>query len=134
MIPECSVTKANKQSKRAEAETIEISGNILEYIVAILAIAVSVLVPLYLKNGYHGVGDCKYELYRGIMIAGLSITAVFLVIFWLMSNFKIKDTLSVLDGFVLAFSILMIISAIAGGNFKECINGYNGWYMGIYYG
>lgn len=123
--------KANKQSKQAEAETIEISGNILEYIVAILAIAVSVLVPLYLKNGYHGVGDCKYELYRGIMIAGLSITAVFLVIFWLMSNFKIKDALSVLDGFVLAFSILMIISAIAGGNFKECINGYNGWYMGI---
>ncbi len=123
--------KANKQSKQAEAETIEISGNILEYIVAILAIAVSVLVPLYLKNGYHGVGDCKYELYRGIMIAGLSITAVFLVIFWLMSNFKIKDNLSVLDGFILAFSILMIISAIAGGNFKECINGYNGWYMGI---
>lgn len=123
--------KANKQSKQAEAETIEISRNILEYIVAILVIAVAVLVPLYLKNGYHGVGDCKYELYRGIMIAGLSITAVFLVIFWLISNFKIKDTISVLDGFILAFSILMIISAIAGGNFKECINGYNGWYMGI---
>ena len=61
--------KANKQSKQAEAETIEISRNILEYIVAILVIAVVVLVPLYLKNGYHGVGDCKYELYRGIMIA-----------------------------------------------------------------
>lgn len=123
--------KKAKRAKKDENSIADIAKSLVEYAVAVFVIAIAILVPLYLKDGYHGVGDCKYELYRNIMIIGLIVTGIFLLIYWLMSSFVIKDKLSLTDAFVLAFALMVFISAIAGGNFKDCIKGYSGWYMGI---
>ena len=113
--------KKTKRAKKDENGIADIAKSLVEYAVAVFVIAIAILVPLYLKDGYHGVGDCKYELYRNIMIIGLIVTGIFLLIYWLMSSFVIKDKLSLTDAFVLAFALMVFISAIAGGNFKDCI-------------
>ena len=72
--------KANK-TKKKDNNTADIAKSLVEYAVAVFVIAIAILVPLYLKDGYHGVGDCKYELYRNIMIIGLIVTGIFLLIY-----------------------------------------------------
>ena len=134
----------NKKAKK-ENRALEIARALLEYTVMALGIALCVLVPLYLKDGYHGVGDCKYELYKWIMIFGCIIVAFACVLYFCQGGLtKINDgktddgltvnescRLCTTDYFVFAFLIFTLISALAGGNFKDCIAGYNGWYMGI---
>lgn len=146
----------NKKAKK-ENRALEIARALLEYTVMALGIALCVLVPLYLKDGYHGVGDCKYELYKWIMIFGCIVVAFACVLYFCQGGLtagrytagnvtgkKINDKktdggltvngscrLCTTDYFVFAFLVFTLISALAGGNFKDCIAGYNGWYMGI---
>lgn len=137
---------------------MEIARTVLEYTVMALGIALCVLVPLYLKDGYHGVGDCKYELYKWIMIIGTIAVAFMSIIYFCQGGlFPHKDTktptiqnvrnaknhiekqteekdsnrLHPTDLFVFAFLFFALLSALVGGNFSACVTGYDGWYMGI---
>lgn len=121
-------TEENKKQENAGAAVVK---NIIEYVLAIVGIAICVLVPLYLKDGYHSVGTVKYELYQWIMIIGLISLAVLTVIYWMLLSREEKRKVSLTDWCVLAFLILAFASAIAGGNFKYCIQGYTGWNMGL---
>lgn len=123
---------AKKNSKK-ENTGLEIACGVLEYAIMSIGIAISVLVPLYLKDGYHGVGDCKYELYKWIMIPGTIVVFFFLVLCLCQGGFSSfwQKKFHITDKFVVAFLFFTIVSAIAGGNFGACITGYKGWYMGI---
>ncbi|MBQ1171890.1 MAG: O-antigen ligase family protein [Lachnospiraceae bacterium] len=150
--------KDNKKAKMKENAGLVIARNVLEYTVMALGIALCVLVPLYLKNGYHGVGDCKYELYKWIIITGTIAVAFMSIIYFCQGGFvTVKDTnipktqnrnnaknefeiqtdkpdsnkLQPTDLFVFAFLFFALLSALVGGNFSACIVGYDGWYMGI---
>lgn len=123
--------------------SLEIARACLEYAVVVWGIALAVLVPLYLKDGYHGVGDCKYELYKWLMIIGVVVLAFLLLLYFCQGGLvpytdkisgtatKTANKLLPTDIFVLAFLGFAILAAVVGGNFSACIKGYNGWYMGI---
>ena len=124
------IKKTAAREANAGAEAVR---GIIEYVLAIVGITLCVMVPLYLKNGYHNVGTVKYELYQWIMIVGLLILVLFMAVYCMMlsgisiDRRKICNT----DWCVLVFLVLAFIAAVGGGNFKECIKGYNGWYMGL---
>lgn len=121
-------TAGQKTNTGAEA-----ARGIIEYVLAIVGITLCVMVPLYLKDGYHNVGTVKYELYQWIMIVGFISLAILMAVYCMMLNGISIDRRKLFntDWCVLAFLALAFIAAVWGGNFKECIKGYNGWYMGL---
>ena len=128
---------SNNKNKKKENQSLEIARVLLEYVVMALGIALCVLVPLYLKDGYHGVGDCKYELYKWIMIIGCVVVAFACVLYFCQGGPAADRTMHTgcslcpTDYFVFAFLFFTLLSALVGGNFTDCIAGYKGWYMGI---
>lgn len=123
--------KLKTNQKKQEDSGERIMANIIEYALAVVGAALCILLPLYLKDGYHSVGTAKYQIYQVIMRAGFAILLV-LTIAWLFSKKEFqKAKLSSADLCMLAFLILCFVAAIAGGNFQECIEGYSGWNMGL---
>ena len=125
--------KSTEKKKLQKVNSAEIvAKSVIEYVVAVWGIALCVFVPLYLKNGYYSVGTAKYEVYKNIFVIGL-IALVILSAVWLMMKERFtKPEMTVTDRCVCAFLIESVIAAVVGGNFKECLNGYNGWYMGLF--
>lgn len=118
-------------NQKAENTGADVAKGIIEYTLGVIGIALCVLVPLYLKDGYHSVGTVKYELYQWIMLVGFISLAVLTLIYWMMQNGVGKWEATHTDWCVLAFLVLALIAAVAGGNFKDCVQGYNGWNMGL---
>ena len=123
--------KLKKKNVQKENYGEQIAGNIIEYVLAVVGMALCIVVPLYLKDGYHNVGSVKFSVYRWIMISGFAILFI-LTIVWLFAkeDFQ-KAKKSDTDYCVLAFLVLSFVAAVAGGNFRECISGYDGWNMGL---
>ena len=104
---------------------------IIEFTLAVIGVAFCLLVPLYLKDGYHSVGTVKYDMYRYIVLWGLGVV-ILITLGWLMSLKELKvPKLNDTDWCVVAFLALSVIAAFAGGNFEDCVWGYNGWDMGL---
>ncbi len=124
--------KLKKAGSKTEKPAVEIVRDIAEYMIAIVAIAIGVIVPFYLKDRYYGVGDCKYEAYEWCVRIGFAAMIIVVVIYWFMAGKdSVFNNVKTTDLFVGAFVLLAFIAAIAGGNFSECISGYKGWFMGI---
>lgn len=128
------LVKESGNNKRADknTEAYEIVRSMIEYIVAVIGIAISLLVPLYLKDGYHSVGTVKYGVYQWTVIAGFGLLIVLTIILVLTAKSSESSKLCITDWCVTAFLILCITASIAGGNFKECFMGYDGWNMGLF--
>lgn len=121
--------KSNKKKREDYEEQIVVS--LIEYTLAIVGIVLCIMVPLYLKDGYHSVGEVKYQVYQWIMTVGFAVLFI-LTFVWLFVKKKFeKAELGDTDICVLAFLLLSFIAAIVGGNFKECVSGYSGWNMGL---
>lgn len=127
---------SNKLIKKSGIEEKKTNGYdifaaIIAFTIAVIGIAFCLFVPLYLKDGYHSVGTVKYEIYRYIVLWGFGIV-VLITLVWLLSPVKIKiPRITDTDGCVLAFLVFSLIAALVGGNFRDCIWGYNGWDMGL---
>ncbi|MDE6389578.1 MAG: O-antigen ligase family protein [Lachnospiraceae bacterium] len=110
----------------------EITRCLSQYFVAILAAALCFIVPLYAKDGYNQIGNAKFEIYRGIMIAGCPVllaTSVIYGFFEVRAHRKMR--LSVTDGCVIAYLIMTCVSVLSGGFYQDALWGYYGWNMGL---
>ncbi len=125
--------KLVKKSNTPEKKTggYEIFTAIIEFTIAVIGIAFCLLVPLYLKDGYHSVGTIKYDMYRYIVLWGFGVV-ILITLGWMLSAKEIVlPAFSDTDWCVVAFLGFSLIAALVGGNFKECVWGYNGWDMGL---
>lgn len=114
-----------------KSSSYEVFTAIIEFTLAVIGVAFCLLVPLYLKDGYHSVGTVKYDMYRYIVLWGLGVV-ILITLGWLMSLKELKvPKLNDTDWCVVAFLALSVIAAFAGGNFEDCVWGYNGWDMGL---
>lgn len=125
-------SKGTSPKRKKDENGAEIAKSVIEYILAVIGIALCVLIPLYLKNGYYGVGDVKYQLYKGIMLIAMIALIFMSVVYWMMQSGFGKDTSCDTDWYVVIFLVLSLVSALVGGNFSACMTGYNGWYMGFF--
>lgn len=124
--------KIGRQKKQHVNAGTEITGQIMEYILAVVIMAVCVVVPLYARDGYRQIGNAKYAAYKSIMITGFSVllalTALYLF-FW--QKEKSKWSVSLTDLFVMAYLVLSGFSVISGGFYEDALWGCNGWNMGL---
>lgn len=123
------IGRKKEQEKSAGAEII---GQIMEYLLATVIIAVCIGVPLYAKNGYHQIGDAKFTAYKSIMMFGFAILLVMAIIylcFWLKE--KKKWHISITDILVVSYLVLVGISVISGGFYEDALWGCAGWNMGL---
>ena len=108
----------------------------IEHLLTAVALALCVTVPLYAKDGYHQIGNAKFEAYRRIMIGGgsvlLVLAAVYFVCRTIAQNGKQGARLSVTDWFVLAYLVLTGASVAAGGFYEDALWGAFGWNMGFF--
>lgn len=111
---------------------LAVTKRLMEYLTAATMVTMCVVVAFYAKDGYHQIGNAKFAAYRNVMLIGCAALLVTAVpyIFYTLKDHK-KYTLSVTDGFVLAYLILSGISVVSGGFYKDALWGYNGWNMGI---
>lgn len=54
----------------------------IEYLLTAVLLILCVVVPFYAKDGYHQIGNAKFEAYRRIMIGGFSVLLVMAVIYY----------------------------------------------------
>ena len=76
------VKKSNTPAKKTGG--YEIITAIIEFTIAVIGIAFCLLVPLYLKDGYHSVGTIKYDMYRYIVLWGFSVV-ILITLGWMLS-------------------------------------------------
>lgn len=118
-------------SREKKPKGYHIFTAVIEFTLAVIGIAFCLFVPLYLKDGYHNVGTIKYDMYRYIVMWGFGV--VILITFGFLLSLRDIEISGLMDTdwCVLAFLALSLAAAAAGGNFKDCIWGYNGWNMGL---
>lgn len=122
----------DSKKKYSTGAGLEIVGGLIEYLLAVVAIVLCIVVAFYAQDGYHQIGYAKYIAYRNIMMTGSIILLAVLVpymILWLTERRKLR--VSVTDVCVLVYLILSGISVIAGGFYEDAVWGYIGWYMGL---
>lgn len=126
---------SNKIGRKKEKERnagAEIIGQIMEYILAVVVIAVCVAVPLYAKDGYHQIGNAKFTAYKSVMIPGFAVLLVMAMLyffFWIKE--KKKWQVSVTDMLVVVYLVLAVISVASGGFYEDALWGCSGWNMGL---
>lgn len=71
-------SKVRKRRERTEANIIhtEVIRKVIEYLLTVAMVGVCVVVPLYARDGYHQIGNAKFEAYRSIMIVSFSVLSV----------------------------------------------------------
>lgn len=110
---------------------------IIQCLVALAAILIGDIIPLFLKDGYSKISTGKYEFYVNFTIPALGFILV-LVFIMSIVNYKeykgksIKDLVSVLDLLVFLYIVFALISFILCDYKDQAVWGYSGWNMGIY--
>lgn len=120
------------REESARRTGLRVTEKIAAYLFAVLTIALCLALAFYAKDGYHQIGNAKFEAYRRIMLPGcgllLAVSAVSLL-FRLGERKRFR--FSVTDGCVLAYLIFADIAMAAGGFYGSALWGFNGWNMGL---
>ncbi len=125
--------KLHKIKDGGQGAGLEITGQLLEYLLAVVTAVVCIAVPLYAKEGYDQIGNAKFEIYRNILRLGfvpLLMLAILYGVFWILG--KHRWQLSITDGFVLAYLLSTTLAAALGGFYKDALWGAFGWNMGLF--
>ena len=123
-------TETNKDYQ--SSLSLERVGQLIEYLLAAMAVILCFALAFYARDGYHQIGQAKFAAYRNIMVVGCTILTAALVpyaVLWLDEHRKLK--VSVTDGCVLAYLILSGIAAVSGGFYEDAVWGFTGWNMGF---
>lgn len=140
------------------SDTVTVGGarteptrEVIEYLLAAVLLLLCVAVPLYAEDGYHQIGQAKFEAYRRIMLGGFGVLSVLAVVYYacrvirrrirdgkartesaaVHNDNSLRVRLSVTDGFVLAYLILTGASVVSGGFYGDALWGAYGWNMGL---
>lgn len=127
--------------KQQTGQTREVGGTIHKVIREITATYVFLMLtiyPLYYQDKYYNMGDAKWDFFRYVTWVSLGILITLFCVYMgiLVSKGKISEyiekiQMSVLDWFVLAYMIAVLISVILSPYKDSIIWGYDGWYMGL---
>lgn len=99
-------------------------------------LVMTVLYPLYIKNGYQEIGNVKFYFFRNVTLAVMGIMLFVVEIRFLLQQKKITlaayyKRLSITDWFLYGFLISLLFSYLFTVYRKEAFWGTSGWYMGF---
>ena len=123
--------KKGKFNKYFDEEN-DTTYEVINYLVAVFGIVLCLALTLYLPDGYIGDNALKkIDAYKWIGGIGILIIGA-LALYYILKKFPRSEwRFYNTDYLAIGFVLMSVISSIVGGNFSECILGYNGWYMGI---
>lgn len=121
--------------EKGEHMCTEIIRRMIEYGITAVVIILCVALSLYAKDGYHQIGNAKFDVYRRIMIGGFGVLLVLTALYcasWVISHRKKSLQISLTDIFVLIYLISSGISVVSGGFYEDALWGTYGWHMGLF--
>ena len=105
-------------------------------LVIVYFLTLTIIYPLFIKDGYHRIGEIKYLFFRKT-----SLTITIVIIFAAMITFTLKrksysarafyQSVSLTDCFVYGYFISVLISFIFTPYARDAVWGSDGWYMGL---
>lgn len=113
---------------------------ILNSILTAYFLVITVFYPLYIRDGYHGIGKVKYYFFRNVTLMTAGILLLLLVIELLYKIFYRKKKLSIVeryknlsmtDWFIYGYLVSVLLSYLFTLYQKEAFWGAEGWYMGL---
>lgn len=124
-------SKTKKGKSHSPVSEWVIVSPAMEYLLTATMIAMCLAVCFYAEDGYHQIGNAKFEAYKMVMIVGfapiLLLGACYFVNFlWQKKPWR----LSVTDGCVLAYLLFATTAVVSGGFYKDALWGSFGWNMG----
>lgn len=125
---------SNKIKKTKTPSTVSewvIVAPAMEYVLAATMTAMCLAVAFYAKDGYHQIGNAKFEAYRIVMVIGFSLFLMMGVCYFV--NFLWRKNpwrLSVTDYFAFAYLLFSTTAVFAGGFYEDALWGSFGWNMG----
>ncbi len=103
----------------------------MEYVLAATMIAMCAAVSFYAKDGYHQIGNAKFEAYRMVMVIGFALLLTLGACHFIMIVCQKRPwKVSITDGFAFAYLLLSTISVVSGGFYEDALWGSFGWNMG----
>lgn len=123
--------KIKKTTNSSKVSEWIIVAPAMEYVLTATMIAMCVAVAFYAKDGYHQIGNAKFEAYKIVMMIGFALFLImsvgyFVIFLWRKNPWRISIT----DGFVFAYLLLSTISVVSGGFYDDALWGSFGWNMG----
>ena len=127
----CSVTE-DMEGDRTNSANLETAEQIAQYLIAAVSVVLCIAVAFYTENGYYQIGNAKFAAYRNVMLVGCAAMFVVVIpyIFFVLKEHR-KLKISVTDGCVLVYLVLVGVSVISGGFYQDALWGYDGWNMGL---
>ena len=121
------------RAERSMSEGQKISGRLMQFLTAALAVVLCAALAFYVSDGYYQIGNDKFRAYRNVMSAGCILLFIALIpcsIF----RFRAHESprISATDGFVSLYLIFLLISVLSGGYYRDALWGYPGWNMGLF--
>lgn len=113
---------------------------ILNSILTAYFLVITVFYPLYIRDGYHGIGNVKFSFFRNATLMTAGVLLLLLVIklsyevFYQRKKISIAEhyrNLSVTDWFVYGYLVSVLLSYLFTFYQKEAFWGTEGWYMGL---
>lgn len=128
------MAKKRLKKKISGADTVV---TIMEYMITILCMTIVILLPLYMKNKFFEIGQCKYDIYMYISALGIGSLAIAALVFFVccrkeLSITWLRERVNALDIAVLLYMLCVFISYFLSEYKKEAWMGYSGWNMGLY--
>lgn len=125
---------SNKIKKANTSSTVSewlIVTPAMEFVLTATMIAMCVAVSFYAKDGYHQIGNAKFEAYRLVMSIGFSLFLLLGICYIINMIWQKKPwLLSVTDGFAFAYLLFSTIAVVSGGFYEDALWGSFGWNMG----
>ena len=101
-------------------------------VVCVFFFFLTVILPLYFKNGYERIATRKSMLFRwGGTICGILLLLIFLWKMCEVIRLKRKPKGSILDLFVFSWAVINLLSYLFSIDRSEALYGTTGWYMGL---
>lgn len=123
--------RIRKSKKVSEGSEWIIVAPAMEYVLAAVMCAMCIAVSFYAKDGYHQIGNAKFEAYRLVMVIGFLPFLALSVCYFIMFLLRRKPwRLSVTDGFAAAYLLFATVAVVSGGVCEDALWGSFGWNMG----
>ena len=110
---------------------------LLRTVISIYVFIILSIYPLATRNKYYDIGDFKYEFFKNVTLVAMITMLVLLPIHLLCEKDRItwklrKATISLTDLFVFGYLVASILSFILSNYKDSAVEGWNGWFMGVF--
>lgn len=132
------MTDCSKKVIKEKKEPGRLYPRLLQEITFIYVFLMLTVYPFYFHNKYYDIGNAKWKFFF-FLTAGAGAFLLGLLLFHIIAETELHELvkairniqMSVIDRFVFAYAVAVLISVLFSPYKEQVIWGYDGWYMGL---